>query len=393
MLLYIHVPFCRSKCRYCAFHSMVASDAALVLYVDHLVKEIQARAKDREFAALETLYMGGGTPSLLSPLQLERIVGAVVEHFSLGPNLEFTMEGNPGSLRQKGYLQAIRRAGVNRLSIGMQSLDNDQLKLLGRTHTASQALSAYNRARSAGFANISLDLIWGLPQTRVKDWLDQLKRVVKLGPEHISCYGLTVEPDTPLEEQCLDNQVTLPLEGEQAKMFVHGAELLESEGYLHYEVANFARMGYLSRHNLGYWEGSDYLGLGPSAVSTLGGERFANPPDLDEWMAGVAGGNPWPEPETLDAGTTLREMLMLRLRTSRGLRLRDYRLRTERDFMADFAKIIETLHHNHLIRIRDGYLRLTKEGMLVSNTIIENIFAQLDLLGTDTASSPANHDK
>lgn len=375
MLLYVHVPFCSAKCGYCAFHSEPATAEALALYLETLLQEIASWAERLSRPALETIYLGGGTPSLLKPHQVERIIHALARHFPLAEGLELTMEGNPESLRAKGYLPAVRRAGVNRLSMGVQSLSDEDLRVLGRRHSSSQAVSAFRRARAAGFANVSLDLIWGLPGQRLKTWLDQLKAVTALGPEHLSLYGLTVEPGTPLEEQCLTRQVALPADEEQAKMFVYGTEYLESQGYLHYEVSNYARMGFQSRHNLGYWEGEEYLGLGPSAVSCIAGRRWANPADLKEYAQRTRQGTLDQEAEDLDLACQVREMLMLRLRTSRGLRLRDFRRLTGLDFMHEYESLVQALHKNELVRLREGYMRLTTTGMLVSNTILENLFA------------------
>ncbi|MGE4553912.1 MAG: coproporphyrinogen-III oxidase family protein, partial [Desulfovibrionaceae bacterium] len=270
------------------------------------------------------------------------------------------------------WFRALVSLGVNRLSLGVQSLADQWLAALGRPHSAAQAVESYFLARKAGFANISLDFIWGLPGQTSKQWLEQLKRVKEMGPEHLSCYGLTVEPGTPLAADVAGG-LELPPEQEQARMFVYGAEYLEAQGWLQYEISNFARMGYTSRHNQGYWEQRDYLGLGPSAVSTLGDRRYANPRFLDEYDAAVRGGALAELPEVLDAKTRLEELVMLSLRTTRGLDLREHRRRAGFDLMKTHAGLIQALHQNRLIRIKDGRLSLTKEGMAVSTVIMERL--------------------
>jgi len=270
-------------------------------------------------------------------------------------------------------LASLLRYGVNRLSLGVQSLSDEDLRLLGRPHDAGQALAAYALARRVGFANIGLDLMWGLPGQREAQWLEELKTVVGLRPEHLSCYGLTLEPGTPLAEEAAAGRLELPEEGEQGRMYVHGAEYLEAQGYLQYEISNFARMGYVSRHNSGYWEGRDYLGLGPAAVSTLAGRRHENPSDIRAWAAEVKAGTCGQGAVALTPAEKAREMVMLALRTAKGLRLAAYRKATGRDFFKDNEGLITALRQNELIRISDGHLRLTKNGFLVSNVILERL--------------------
>ncbi len=322
---------------------------------------------------VETIYFGGGTPTLLPPWALERILPEIARHFELDPGLEWTFEANPDSALDAAYLKYLLKHGVNRLSLGVQSLSDAALRFLGRPHDAAGALAAYGLARRVGFRNISLDFIWGLPGQREADWLEELKAAVNLRPEHLSCYGLTVEPGTPLADDVASGAVVLPGDGEQGRMYVHGAEFLEEQGYLQYEISNFARMGFVSRHNSGYWEGRDYLGLGPAAVSTLDGARHENPPGTREWAALVRAGKCGAGAERLTDAERAREMVMLSLRTAKGLRLAAYRRMTGRDFLKDNEALVAALRHNDLIRISQGHLRLTKNGFLVSNVILERL--------------------
>ncbi len=378
MLLYLHVPFCRSKCGYCSFYSIVPGPEDMARYVDLACAETALWGKRLGRIRVSSLYVGGGTPSLLSPRSLERIFSAAHKAFSLDTDLECTLEGNPDSLAGFGYLHELPRLGVNRLSVGVQSTYDHYLQLLGRTHDAATARAVCRMARDAGLSNLSLDLIWGLPKQRLYTWMQQLREIMELSPNHLSCYGLSLDEGTPLERAAKRQDLGFPPEDDLAKMYVYGAEYLESEGLLQYEISNFARMGFTSRHNLGYWEGRDYLGLGPSAFSTLRGRRWGNPADLDQWAGQVRSGTLGRDAEVLDLEARVRELIMLRLRTTRGLRLRAYTLLTGSSFVQDFGPMVQALRQNSLIRIANGYLRLTKTGMLVSDSILANLFEARD---------------
>ena len=389
MLVYIHVPFCRTRCNYCAFHSIplgrgvdAATSPQVRDYVDTLLMELALHADRLGGSDIQSVFFGGGTPSLLPP----RIVGIILErlgrHFNLGDKTEITLEANPESLRGPQVVPDLLAAGVNRLSIGIQSLDETMLRTLGRPHKAQDSLHAVFAAREAGCANISMDLMWGLPGQSVRQWLQTLKDAVRMAPDHISAYGLTLEPGTTLELECEEGRLALPPERDQNIMFMEGAAYLEAHGYLHYEISNFARMGFQCRHNIGYWEGADYLGLGPSSTSTIAGKRWTNPASQRAWDNKVRSGVIGQSPEELTPAVRVLELIMLRLRTSRGLRLKAYRQMTGRDFLRDHQRIMQALHENGLIRIRNGYLRLTRSGMLVSNAIIANLFERTEALLT-----------
>ena len=328
--------------------------------------------------SVHSVFFGGGTPSLLPP----RIIGVLLDRlsriFTLESKAEISLEANPESLRGGRAVPAYLAAGVNRLSIGIQSLDDSMLRMLGRPHRVQDSLHTVFAARESGCANISMDLIWGLPGQGVRQWLQNLKDAVRMGPDHISAYGLTLEEGTLLELDCREGRLSLPPERDQNIMFMEGAAFLESQGYLHYEISSFARMGYQCRHNLGYWEGMDYLGLGPSATSTMQGRRWTNPAGQQAWAARVHEGTLGQEAEELTPEVRVLELVMLRLRTARGLRLKTYRQMTGRDFLRDHQRLIHALHENGLIRIREGYLRLTRSGMLVSNSILSNLFERTE---------------
>ena len=373
MLLYIHVPFCRSKCRYCAFVSKPLDMAEVEVYAAALPLEIRHFGGKLGRPKVETVYFGGGTPSLLPAWALSRILPEIPKHFDLHPAVEWTFEANPDSAQDVAYLRSLLGYGVNRLSLGVQSFSDASLACLGRPHNGKAALAAVNAVRQAGFANLSLDLIWGLPGQREGAWLEELRTAVRLRPEHLSCYGLTIEPGTPLAAEAEAGGLTLPPESEQGRMYIHGAEYLEEQGYLQYEISSFARMGFQSRHNSGYWEGRDYLGLGPGAVSTLSGVRHENPREVRDWAALAKAGRCGAGGVALSREERVREYVMLSLRTAKGLRLSLYKRLTGIDFVKENEGLLTALRQKELIRLSGGHLRLTKNGFLVSNLILARL--------------------
>ncbi len=387
MLLYIHVPFCRTKCTYCAFHSVSVGKGVNILqhdpfrnYIDTLFLELAVWGDRYGGVPVESIFFGGGTPSLLPAKVINLLLERIHKFFKVDADAEISLEANPESLRSKQHMYGILKSGVNRLSVGLQSLDDSYLRQLGRAHKVKDSLYSVMQARDMGFNNINVDLMWGLPEQGVRHWLNTLREITRMKPNHISTYGLTLEQGTVLEQDFNDGKITLPPEKDQAAMFLEGATILEEQGYLHYEISNFARMGFQCKHNLGYWEGNDYLGLGPSATSTVKGRRWTNPLSQRAWAAKVASESLDSDALSLSPTERVLELIMLRLRTSRGLRVKAYKALTGRDFLGDHKKLIQALHENGLIRIRDGYLRLTRSGMLVSNSILSNIFSQTEVL-------------
>ena len=433
MLLYIHVPFCRAKCRYCAFYSRpLESEAALGTWARALDADLRAwgealRNTGTDMAPLffadgtdgtygrhgvrsatpgsgdlrprvTSIFFGGGTPSLLSPALLGRLLDRAAREFSLSGDVEISMEANPESMTPE-KAAGFRAAGVSRVSLGVQALDDALLSAVGRVHSRAQALAAFEGLRRAGFDSVGLDFIWGLPGESPASWRAQLEEAASLQPEHLSCYGLTLEEGTPLFEE--RRGLSLPGEDEQAAMYADCGEILEKHGFRQYEISNFARPAFECRHNLGYWLGEDYLGLGPSAVSSLQGERWAQPADLAAWLAAPRGQRPGPELcESLSFREQAEELVMLRLRTARGLPLEEYRRFTGRDFAADNAALIAALEAEGLAAVtgeEDGTasralasfsphgrpeacgprFALTRAGMLVSNAVIEQCFESI----------------
>ena len=393
--LYVHTPFCRAKCSYCAFFSEPVGpggpDAtALARFLAALEAEMsqQAAAWADNFALgpASSLFFGGGTPSLLGPEGLARVFALVRRRFALAPDAEITLEANPDSAGPE-LLRAARALGVNRLSLGVQSLDDRALAALGRVHDAQQATNAYRNARAAGFDNIGLDLIFGLPGQTPENWLATLRQAVALGPEHLSCYGLTIEPGTPLAADAA-TLAALPDEDAQTEMFLRGGKFLEAYGFAQYEISNFARPGRQCRHNLACWQGRDVLGFGPAAVSTMtaaGGKsaqalRWANPAGVHAWEALVLAGNAGQfGREELTAEVRGREALMLGLRTEEGLDLAAHKDSTGIDLHSLHAQLLEQLTQAGLVSLSRGRLRLTHAGMLVSNSVIRALGFEEDL--------------
>lgn len=390
MLLYIHVPFCRQKCAYCAFYSVPLLEGhqgaeVIKAYLAALSGELRFWSRRLGKTELETVFFGGGTPSLLPARVIEEILDQVRARFSLSDTAEISIEANPESALAKGWLFDVRKAGVNRLSLGVQSFSDICLSLLGRCHDSHGAEAAFHTARSAGFSNISLDFMWGLPglgrgQSQ-REWLEELHKGVELHPEHISTYGLTLEPDSKLEAACSEGRLVLPDETVLGAMYVDGGEYLEESGYLQYEISNFARTGYECRHNLGYWQGRDYLGLGPAATSTIKGRRWTNPADITAWQSAVKREHLGEDAEELGKDVLLKERLMLGLRMSKGLDVKEWHRLSGRSFLKDQADIVEALQDNSLAEIRQGHFRLTRAGMLVSDSIIARFFEKMEKAG------------
>ncbi|MGA2318737.1 MAG: radical SAM family heme chaperone HemW [Thermodesulfobacteriota bacterium] len=365
--LYIHIPFCISKCLYCDFYSLT-SISAIPDFLDTLFKEMEMY--HNRFNPFDTVYIGGGTPSLLSPQQLESILKRVRKNFDLISDPEITIETNPADLDQS-FLESIREIGINRINIGVQSFDEKILNFLGRRHSVKQAISAVEASRKAGFHNIGLDLIYGVPEQDINSWLDTLKQAVAFSPEHISCYQLTLEAKTHLGMRCQAGEFSLPGEELQYEFFMKTSEFLEETGYIHYEVSNFTRgTEYTSRHNQKYWDHSPYLGLGPTAHSFQPNRRWWNHPSLDQYLAAINAGNlPIEETEILTMEQLRLEALYLGLRTKKGVCLQDFKNQYDYDLFTEKKKTLAKLKEEGFISIEDGYLYPTQTGLAIADRL------------------------
>jgi oxygen-independent coproporphyrinogen-3 oxidase len=369
--IYIHVPFCLHKCLYCDFYS-VADLSLKPAFLEALAAEI-ASAEPGPLV-FDTLYIGGGTPSLLEPAEIAAIIEAVFSRFRFQPPIEVTLEANPGTL-DGGKLGGFRAAGVNRLNIGVQSFQTSHLKALGRIHTAGQAHAALDAARRAGFEEVGLDLIYGLPGQTQPQWSADLKSALAYEPEHIACYLLTIEPGTPLAEEQRSGRFQAASEEAAAELFLATSEFLSNRGYRHYEVSNFARIGaggavYASRHNRKYWTHAPYLGFGPAAHSFLPPRRFWNRRDIESYVAAVKkAGRAVSGEETLTREQEMLEVIMLGLRTATGIDLREFRERFGVDFLQAYGPAAAGLQSDGLIRLDSQHCAPTLRGMLYLNTV------------------------
>ena len=365
--LYIHIPFCKAKCAYCDFYSLAGADERMDAYLNALGVQLEAFAQDAAGYVVDTVYLGGGTPSYLGAARLRRILEAVRRDYRVAPDAEITLEANPDSVGE--WFAELRAAGFNRASLGVQSAAPALLRAVGRVHTVEQSSRAVEQIRRAGFENLSLDFIYGLPGESAEQWRQSIEYALTLGPEHLSCYGLKIEPGTPLHRR--RESLILPDDDAQAERMLWAVETLARHGFRQYEVSNFAKPGRESRHNLKYWTLGEYLGFGPGAHSDFKGTRFAWARDLDAFLRESQTRN-WTRAESAPIAPRerSREWLMLGLRTADGVSLDEYRARFGREFDADFLRQCRRAGY---ARERAGRFSLTARGFLVSNLIIGRV--------------------
>ena len=370
--IYIHVPFCRSKCQYCDFYSVTTKDDRLL---DGFLDAVCAHIKEAGALApgytVDTVYFGGGTPSFFGADGMATILTAVRRSFDVANNAEITFEANPDSVSPK-LLHKLHSEGFNRVSLGIQCDNDEILDKIGRPHNYAQAVSAVKQIRRAGFRNLSVDLIYGLPGQTVGSWERTLQNVLKLEPEHISCYGLKVEEGTPMHRY--QEFMNLPDDDAQADMYLSAVEILRNKGFKQYEVSNFCRRNQESKHNLKYWTGGAYLGFGPDASSDFAGKRFSMIRDLRAYVDGILnGGQVIADLQEVPQRERAGEYIMMRLRTSLGIQAEEY----EKRYLLPFAPLEQALEkcrqRGHAVKQEDGSWRLTPEGFLISNSIISDL--------------------
>lgn len=355
--IYIHIPFCVKKCRYCDFLSGPAGKDVQKQYVDRLLEEIENNAELLKKSNTETVFFGGGTPSILEGTEIIRIMEQLQKYADLSETAEISIEANPGTVTEE-KLRQWKKAGVNRISFGLQSADNEELKKLGRIHTWETFEKNYELARECGFENINVDLMSALPGQTLETWKDTMERVVALDPEHISAYSLIIEEGTPFYELYAEHPELLPSEEEERKMYYETKRFLASKGYERYEISNYAKKGFECRHNLSYWERVDYLGLGLGAASLLGNIRKTNQTELSEYLKGKFKG----EKEILDEIAAMEEYFFLGLRKMDGVDWTIYR--------SQYGKVVEKLVKEGLLEEKDSKIRLTELGIDVSNQVL-----------------------
>lgn len=368
--IYIHIPFCRSRCSYCDFATGTYDGALAERYVAAVAREIASFKANAQPVEVDTIYFGGGTPSLLNPSQVERLLSTVHERFLVTTDAEVTMEMNPGTVTPQA-LSDFKRLGVNRASFGAQTFDDRELRSLGRVHTAADVRQTISDLRAAGFHNVSFDLIAGLPAQTLDAWSHNLDEALALRPEHLSLYLLEVHEGTPLAEQIRRGQQPQPDDDEAALMFQLMLDRTAAGAYEHYEISNFCLPGYASRHNTKYWQGCAVYGFGCSAHSFDGERRrWSNERDAARYTALVeAGLTPVVESIELDEREAAAEAVFLGLRMMQGLSLSEHRARFGKDLSAEYAADLSRLSEARLISIEDDWLRLTRHGALLSNEV------------------------
>ena len=374
MELYVHVPYCRQKCRYCDFASYPCREDSMPRYVDAVLAEGAHMAHHAAGQSLSTAFIGGGTPSVLPPALLERLLSGLHEHYAFPSGREFTSEANPGTLT-RDWLRTAMAFGVNRLSLGMQAAQPELLRMLGRIHTHEDVVASVDLARHAGIENLSLDLMFGLPGQTRQMWLDTLQAALALEPQHLSCYGLIPEDGTPLKRDLDTGRLVLPDEEEERRMYDDTLDLLVRHGFEQYEISNFARPGYACRHNIGYWKQEAYIGLGASAASMLMEDRTelrtTNPAGIDAYIA-MTEQCRWSEREFESVcGTDARfETMMLGLRMTAGVSAADFELRHGVTLDSCYGDALRSLAARGLVSKDHGYWKLTRRGMDVQNAVL-----------------------
>jgi oxygen-independent coproporphyrinogen-3 oxidase len=370
--LYLHVPFCFHKCHYCDFYSIVDGEHRQAAFVDRLIEELDAASRCFDGAAIETIFVGGGTPTLLAPSLWQRLLAALHERIAVSERTEFTVEANPETVTAE-VAETLRRGGVNRVSIGAQSFDGRHLRTLERWHEPASVPRSVSMVRAAGIANINLDLIFAIPGQSLADWAHDLDAALALEPEHLSCYGLTYEPNTPMARRLKRGEFRRADEDLEAAMFEMAIEHLAARGFEQYEVSAHARPGRRCRHNLLYWTGGEWWGLGPGAAGHVAGVRWKNVPRLTEYLER----GPLPpvtEVEVIDAGRRAAERLMLGLRLRDGIAAAELSslLQSDPDAGRRAAAIDRQVRCGALERT-NGMLRLTRSGLFIADTVIADL--------------------
>lgn len=379
--LYAHFPFCPRRCPYCGFTVVTGKDDLHERYATALCNELERVSRFAPAGGLTSVFFGGGTPTRLDPRLLERVLAAARASLGIAAGAEITVEANPGTTDTARYAD-LRQIGFNRISIGAQSFCDAGLRLLGRQHTAADALGAYRASRHAGFDNVSLDLIFSIPGGREEDWRHTLETVVDLRPEHISTYALTLEEGTPFQRRARTGDLPVVGEDDDALQYLRGIERLTAAGYEHYEISNFALPGRRSRHNWAYWTGVEYLGVGLSAHSYVGGRRSWNTKDLMDYMARVeVGSSPVEGGETLDAAAKISERVWLGLRTCEGVKLG----RVLCEGLAAKRRMIELVRTGFVHPLHGDRMQLTGKGIPVADAVSVEIVTMIDDIRDEAA--------
>lgn len=380
--IYVHIPFCKHKCYYCDFISYVNKENLVERYVNVLIKEITDVATGNkldyengidELFKVNTIYIGGGTPSFIESKHIVNIIGKIKKYFKVNENAEITIEVNPGTV-DENKLKDYFKAGINRLSIGLQSTNDNLLKEIGRIHTYKVFLDTYTLARKVGFRNINTDLIIGLPKQTIEDVEKSVKDLINLNLEHISVYSLILEEGTVLEKQVRSGKLKLPEDEEERKMYWKVKSMLEENGYNHYEISNFAKHGYESQHNLDCWKQKEYVGFGAAAHSYTNGVRYSNIENIEEYIENyendrIADNFVFHEKQTHNM--KVKEYMMLGLRKLNGISIQEFKEKFAANPIYVFKNELEKLVNEDLLKIDGDYIRLTNKGLDLANLVWE----------------------
>lgn len=370
--LYIHIPYCIRKCLYCDFLSLPFDEQMVRIYVASLCRELELKSSIA--GKLKTIFIGGGTPTLLPEDCFKQLFNCLRENFRLSPEIEISVEANPGTVNAS-KIEGLLSLGVNRMSLGIQSFNDSELKTLGRVHTAAEALEVSGLVKSSGVKNFSVDLMYGIPGQTMKTWEETLSKTVELSPSHISSYELTPEERTPLWQLIRDNALRMPEEGPALDMYNYAIDFLQGRGYEHYEISNYALPGYRCFHNLNYWDRGEYIGAGAGAHSFIHGVRSQNTGDIKTYIDSLSN-DIVPETETvkISAEEALKEFIFLGLRKTEGLSLTQA-TKMRPDFLKACAELIDSSY----LAMSDNYLRPTRKGLPVTNMVIVRLFERLGL--------------
>lgn len=374
--IYVHIPFCKQKCYYCDFVSFDQKNNLIDKYVQSLIKEIEIRSNEilnlyGKDVKIATIYIGGGTPSYIDCRYIEDILDKLYKIFNITEKIETTMEVNPGTV-DKYKLQMYKNIGINRLSIGLQSTNDKLLKQIGRIHTYKQFEDTYNLARKVGFDNVNVDLIFALPNQSLDDIRETTKRILDLNPEHISTYSLILEEGTKLFYE--QEKYEFPEDSVERQMYWYIKNTLEEQGYIHYEISNFAKKGFYSKHNMSYWKQKEYIGYGLAAHSYIDRKRFSNTSNIEEYINNIFNDkyeNNICIQEIQSDEDVLKEYIMLGLRTMQGVDLKYTYYKFDIDIINKFKYEIQKLERQGLIEINNNYMKLTKKGLDFANLVWE----------------------
>lgn len=365
--IYIHIPFCKAKCLYCDFNSFACRDDFVPAYFNALKKEICLYSNIIKEYEIKTVFIGGGTPSYVEPYNIYEVVSLLKEMFNMDNCFEITIETNPGTLDLEKLLM-YRKAGINRLSIGLQAWQNHLLKSLGRIHTIREFVENYHLAKKAGFDNINVDLIFAIPGQSLEDWMETINKVAELNPQHLSCYSLIIEEGTVFGNRFSKGEM-LPVEDElDREMYWYAVERLKTMGYKHYEISNFSKEGFECAHNLTYWKEHKYIGIGAGAHSYFNGQRFNNTYNIEQYVRIINESRlPVENHTAVETKDEISEFMMLGLRLVDGVGIREFKERFREDALEVFENQIETLSKRGLIEVENGFVKLTKLGLDLAN--------------------------